>query len=142
MIEKHSDRKVIEADFRMPEYRDAKPEDYEFRDPDGALVRKDRWEVGLRKIASILGLGGRVGFEVPDIVARVIDLNDANADWLNVADADFDYQFRKKTPPSVDLKLADGSILCGVDRTQARTFIWNGNPVPDCVAYARFRSKD
>ncbi len=25
------DRKVTESDFRMPEFRDAKPEDYEFR---------------------------------------------------------------------------------------------------------------
>ena len=36
-------REVTEADFRMPEFKDAEPKDYEFR-ADGKIVRKDRWE--------------------------------------------------------------------------------------------------
>lgn len=43
-------RQVTERDFRMPEFRNADPNDYEFRD-DGVLVRKDRWEMGVVRIA-------------------------------------------------------------------------------------------
>lgn len=46
-------REVTEKDFRKPEFRDAKVEDYEFRD-DGKLVRKDRFQTTVFKIASIL----------------------------------------------------------------------------------------
>lgn len=66
-------RTVTEADFRNPEFRDAKPEDYEFR-PDGVLVRKDRWETALRSIATELGFVARAGFEVQEVVAAVDDL--------------------------------------------------------------------
>lgn len=66
-----SRREVTERDFRIPEYYDAKPEDYEFRD-DGKVVRKDRWEWGIRAIAGILqehGLGlNRSDFEIDNIV--------------------------------------------------------------------------
>lgn len=65
-----SGRTVTDADFRKPEYRDAKPEDYEFRD-DGALVRKDRWETGMHAIARAMGFSGRDGFEISDVVAEV-----------------------------------------------------------------------
>lgn len=41
-------RQVAELDFRLPEFRDAKVEDYEFRE-DGKLVRKDRWESAVHK---------------------------------------------------------------------------------------------
>ncbi len=61
-----SQREVTEQDFRMPEYRDAKPEDYEFR-ADGKLVRKDRWERGIRSIVGILGMS-RDDFEIEDVV--------------------------------------------------------------------------
>lgn len=65
-------RKVTEADFRMPEYKDAKPEDYEFRhDDDNKPVRKDRWERGIKKIASILEFNMRDGIEIEDVVAEV-----------------------------------------------------------------------
>jgi hypothetical protein len=59
-------RTVTERDLRMPEFRDAKPEELEFRD-DGALVRKDRWESGVRRIANAFGMRD---WEVPDVVAR------------------------------------------------------------------------
>ena len=48
-------REVTELDFRKPEFRHAKVEEYEFRD-DGALVRKDRWVCGIRQISSIVGM--------------------------------------------------------------------------------------
>lgn len=62
-------KKVTEADFRKPEFVDASPEDYEFR-ADGAVVRKDRWERGIRDIGNILGWA-RKEFEVSDIVDEV-----------------------------------------------------------------------
>lgn len=65
---------VSEADFRMPEYRNAKVEDYEFRD-DGKLVRKDRWMRGIYRIAAIV-YGAREEFEIDDLVERVRQLTD------------------------------------------------------------------
>lgn len=62
-------RTVTEQDFRMPDFRDAKPEDYEFRS-DGKLVRKDRWERGIGSIRLIVGVDGRE-FEIPDVVEAV-----------------------------------------------------------------------
>lgn len=59
-------KKVIEADFRKPEFVDANPDDYEFR-ADGAIVRKDRWERGIRSIAYHLTDGCR-GFEITNLV--------------------------------------------------------------------------
>ena len=71
---------VTEDDFRQPQYRGAKVEDYEFRQ-DGVLVRKDRWERGMRSIAYIiLGDDGRQGFEIEEIVAAVAELYDRTPD--------------------------------------------------------------
>jgi len=50
----------------------AKIEDYEFR-ADGAIVRKDRWEMGIRSIFNIV-TDGYVDFEINDIVEIVRDL--------------------------------------------------------------------
>ncbi|WP_292802879.1 hypothetical protein [Methylotenera sp.] len=61
---------VTERDFRLPEFRDADPNDYEFRD-DGKVVRKDRWKTGVHNIASAVGANSRDGFEIDDIVERV-----------------------------------------------------------------------
>ena len=66
-------RIVTERDLRKPEFADAKVEDLEFRD-DGELVRKDRWETGLRSIAYALGFNGRGGFEIHEVVYRVDQL--------------------------------------------------------------------
>lgn len=62
-------REVTERDLRAKEYRDSNPEDYEFRD-DGKIVRKDRFERGMRDIASII-FGPRHGYEIDDVVAAV-----------------------------------------------------------------------
>jgi hypothetical protein len=63
-------REVTERDFRMPEFAHAKLEDYEFRD-DGKVVRKDRWEQGVRKIHFALIEDGRVDFEIDEVVEAV-----------------------------------------------------------------------
>lgn len=62
-------RPVTEADFRQPEFRDANVDDYEFRS-DGKLVRKDRWEMGIRQIVGLLGMDVR-DFEIDDVVNEV-----------------------------------------------------------------------
>lgn len=68
----HPDTKLplCEDDLRMPEFRGAKLEDYEWRD-DGKIVRKDRWETGMRRIAFELGFHGREGFEIDDVINKV-----------------------------------------------------------------------
>jgi len=53
----------------MPEFRDANPDDYEFRS-DGKIVRKDRWEQGIHSIRCSLG-DNRREFEIADIVEAV-----------------------------------------------------------------------
>jgi len=62
-------REVKERDIRLPEFRDANLEDLEFRN-DGKVVRKDRWENGIRNIRSALG-DHRREFEIDDVVAAV-----------------------------------------------------------------------
>lgn len=62
-------REVTEEDFRMPEFRGAKVEDYEFR-ADGKIVRKDRWETGIHRIREALG-DDRREFEIDDLVSAV-----------------------------------------------------------------------
>lgn len=63
-------REVTEADFRMVQYRDAKIEDFEFG-PNGVLVRKDRWEKAVHKIASTMGYESRQGFEIDHLLYSV-----------------------------------------------------------------------
>lgn len=70
---------VTERDIRLPEFRDAKLEDLEFRE-DGVIVRKDRWERGIRNIVGVFEdfapeMGIRRGkFEVQDIVNEITKL--------------------------------------------------------------------
>ena len=66
--------KVTEQDFRKPEFVGADPEDYEFRQ-DGSVVRKDRWEQGIRSIASTLTECARE-FEIDNLVKIVNYLMD------------------------------------------------------------------
>ncbi|MDU9399010.1 hypothetical protein [Pseudomonas sp. zfem003] len=109
-------RQVTELDFRMPEFRNAKVEDYEFRQ-DGKLVRKDRWERGIHTIRAIIGHGGRE-FEIDDVVEQV---RDVMGDWMRAVPEDWDEMVESK---HVDLMLADGSILieCKAD---GDAFEWN-----------------
>lgn len=67
-------REVKEEDFRKKDFRDAKVEDYEFRG-DGEVVRKDRWETGIRNIKNILD-DGHGEFEIDDIIESVKILKD------------------------------------------------------------------
>lgn len=68
-------RVVTERDLRAPEFAEGTSEDYEFRD-DGKIVRKDRWERGIRSIAAMLGRV-RGGFEISELVEDVRALVEA-----------------------------------------------------------------
>lgn len=132
-------RAVTEADFRMPEFREAMAEDYEFRD-DGKIVRKDRWERGIHKIASTLNMNGRNGFEIEDVIAKVEQLRDEDGNWhTELEDVDWHYHLNREKPPAIDIKLSCGSILRNVTRLENKTFQWKGNPVTENAIAFRFR---
>jgi hypothetical protein len=107
-------RPVTERDFRKPEFRDADPNDYEFRQ-DGAVVRKDRWETAIHQIRCIVGPKGRE-FEISDVVAAV---DEVAGRWLDPEpDEDPGYDV-------IDVRLSCGSILCGLERMgEAYAFAW------------------
>lgn len=98
-------RQVTELDFRMPEFRNAKVEDYEFRG-DGKLVRKDRWENGIHTIRAIIGHDGRE-FEIDDVVEQV---RGVMGDWMRAEPEDWEDMIKKE---SIDLMIGGGSILIG-----------------------------
>jgi hypothetical protein len=106
-------KKVTERDFRMPEFRDANPEDYEFRG-DGKIVRKDRWETGIRRIASIFN---NYNFEVEEIVETVRDLA-AKLEVCNCKSSNLEWNTMTSEPHHgqiVTVLLDDGSIITNVE---------------------------
>lgn len=110
-------RDVTERDFRAPEFKDADPADYEFRE-DGALVRKDRWERGIRSIQAIVG-SGRREFEIHELVETVERLVGR---WCDADPEDFPpFEVQK-----IDVKLACGSVLVGLesDTEGAAVYHW------------------
>ncbi len=62
-------RGVTERDLRDPKFAEGEPSDYEFR-ADGAIVRKDRWEMAIRAIRYVIG-DNRREFEVSEVVNAV-----------------------------------------------------------------------
>ena len=62
-------RPVTERDVRIPQFQDADLSDLEFRE-DGNVVRKDRWEMALRRIKWVVG-DNRRDFDVLDVVEAV-----------------------------------------------------------------------
>lgn len=104
-------REVKERDIRMPEFKDAKLEDLEFRD-DGAIVRKDRWERTVRNIACTL-IGSRSKFECEDIERAVLDL--VGPEWCKLPlHQDFDDDYYPASDAVVEVKTEDGSVLRNV----------------------------
>lgn len=64
-------RSVTEQDFRLPQFRDANPADYEF--DKGVPVRKDRFAKGFEKLYDLLELKGDLR-DVKTVCSRVADL--------------------------------------------------------------------
>lgn len=79
-------RPVTERDLRHPDYVDGDPSDYEFRELDNKVVRKDRWEKAVQSIHVIL-TGGRREFEIPDVVNQVRELVADRDSWLIVEES-------------------------------------------------------
>lgn len=124
-------RTVTEHDFRMPQFRGAKPEDYEFR-ADGVLVCKDRWEQAVQSLRALVGIDGRE-FEIEDVVSKVRLLVEADAGWIQYNADHHDF------PENVDVKLNDGSILQNTWFTSEKLF-WNASvriqiPLADVFAW-------
>lgn len=118
-------RAVTERDFRMEEFRDAKPEDYEFRG-DGKIVRKDRWETSMRAVARLVGSDNGREFELADVVDAVRELVAGSTSWVSVADTDpLDLTSLSRRKQLVDLRLIDGSILCKAARDDEGQWVWN-----------------
>ena len=116
-------REVTERDFRKPEFIDADPKDYEFRD-DGVVVRKDRWERGIRSIWCALNGGttprGGGDFEIQDVVDGVYDVikkqsNQSDSGYMSI-DELYDYIRQLELDNGnwkfgCSAKLADNSVL-------------------------------
>ncbi|MCV9964678.1 hypothetical protein OIU34_22570 [Pararhizobium sp. BT-229] len=128
-----TNRAVTELDFRMPEFRDAKAEDYEFRD-DGKIVRKDRWEKGIRSVAFAVGFTGRKEWEIEDVVDRVRELAGGEEEWIRSERIDWN-----DIPQSgrVDLRLEDGSLLSGAIHERKGFLLWQGSPVTVPVTFVK-----
>lgn len=100
-------REVTEKDLRIPEFREAKLEDLEFRE-DGKIVRKDRWERGIRRIVGMVGMSSR-DFEIDEVIEKVRSLAHVESDWTLVSDTDIeDIPIGKG---AVDIELFCGSVL-------------------------------
>ncbi len=74
MSDEYPEKIVTERDFRRPEFKNADPKDYEFRD-DGEIVRKDRWQVAIQNISSRV-LSPRKEFEISDVVRAACGMAD------------------------------------------------------------------
>ncbi|EHK72347.1 hypothetical protein PPL19_05390 [Pseudomonas psychrotolerans L19] len=110
-------REVTERDFRLPEFRDADPKDYEIRD-DGKVVRKDRWETGIRSIAYHLRMSSRGGFEIDDVVAKVQQIA---GHWHDADPEDFPGPGVER----IDVRLSDGSVLVDLGRDPLEpAYLW------------------
>lgn len=136
-------RQVTELDFRQPQYRHAKVEDYEFR-ADGALVRKDRWECAIGTIRHLVGVDGRE-FEIEQVVDAVRELSGLEEGWTLVCADSTDPEDwpAAHTQAVLELKLDDGSRLshaCFDSVTQA--WSWYGQPVPRPVLAWRERPSE
>lgn len=136
-------REVTEEDFRMPEFRGAKVEDYEFR-RDGKIVRKDRWESAVHAIRHLVGVDGRE-FEITDVIDAVSQL--VGDQWVDLTTPTGEDAPRAGS--ANDIRLNDGSVLCGAayerdpdDPTKMRWF-WNGMVllVSDVRAYRACSNK-
>lgn len=115
---------VTERDFRKPEFLDADPADYEFR-PDGAIVRKDRWETAFHEIRDLIGVDAR-SFEISEVVERVRQLVPDPDGWVLLPDLPSDGDV-------VGVELFCGSVLAKARYTDNR-FMWHGTDVSGLVS--------
>lgn len=139
-----SNREVTELDFRMPEFRHAKVEDYEFR-ADGKLVRKDRWECAVHRIRSVLGHHGRE-FEIDEVIeaVRTMALHFEGWIWLS-SEEDYPEQDEAEQDEAsrMEIQLEDGSVLRHASYDfKSRQWCWKGSPIPYPVVAWRTQEGD
>lgn len=103
-----SNRPVTENDFRKDEFKDKDPADYEFRH-DGKIVRKDRWETGIKTISAILNFRD---YEIQDLVERVRELAGLDNGWESIST--INELADEPECNNLTLKMRDGSILKNV----------------------------
>lgn len=133
------ERQVTEQDFRMPEYRDQDPKDYEF-DANQKPVRKDRWKRAIEHIRLLVGVDGR-SYDIIDVINAVKQLAEENIGWetVEVDDPDDLPEHQAK----VDMRLKDGSILRGGNylRSNGGVWIWEGAKYKTVVEWKRHEEK-
>lgn len=124
-------RAVTEDDFRQPQYRGEKPEDYEFN-ANNIPVRKDRWYTAIQEIRCMVGVNGRA-YEISDVIDAIKELTAREAHWM-------DWTEHSPDPGSVgeyvDIKLFNGSILMLAVITPTG-FQWNGMDFDNKVEFWR-----
>lgn len=98
-------RDVTEQDLRAPQFKGMKVEDLEFRE-NGDIVRKDRWETTVRRIACQI-VGSRSKFECDEIVDAVDKL--VGHSWTSLPPEDL--EDLPEADKSIEIKMADGSVL-------------------------------
>ncbi len=145
-------RPVTERDFRLPEFRDASPRDYEFNEH-GELVRKDRWEQALKTAARHLEVDvAQCGVE--GVVEAIAKLTQVEKLWFSQgAESD-----GWGTPPSpstamswpptdkpVVVRLQDQSILFNASFSFVEgknRWTWDGHDFTDRVVAWRHLSQE
>ena len=122
-------RAVTESDFRLPEYRDAKVDEYEFRS-DGKLVRKDRWYCAVISITCLVGQSTR-DFEIDEVVEAVRVLAEKEEGWIEVED------YLPQVDCTMSIRLSDGSFLHGAlfEHGIRSTWKWNDTVFHSIVAW-------
>lgn len=123
---------VTERDFRKPEYLDANPEDYEF-DSSGNIVRKDRWETAVKRIAKAFNLSVNDS-NFNETVDAVIAASAHFKDWTFVhkeEEADLLPMLLPPIDATIDVKLQDGSILTGLTYSRrVSLWMWHDTAIP------------
>lgn len=133
------EREVTEQDFRMPEYRDQDPKDYEF-DANQKPVRKDRWKRAIEHIRILVGVNGR-SYDISDVISAVKAQADDIMGWEKVEVEDPDDLPENKA--KVDMRLKDGSILRGGHylRSNGGVWIWQGAKYHTVIEWKRHKEK-
>lgn len=104
-------RQANTNDFMKPEFVGKKTEDYEVRD-DGSVVRKDRWEMGIRSIGCALSI--QSDWEVSEVVActlKVIKAFNAETEAANLKSQISDSENRFLQAESFKLRAGPGDLL-------------------------------
>ncbi|MFK4135938.1 hypothetical protein ACI2KR_27190 [Pseudomonas luteola] len=119
-------REVTELDFRMPDFRDAKVEDYEFNGS-GEVVRKDRWEKAIQSIRIAVGVDGR-SFHIADVVKAVTNMADDHVGFMSLSNVN-DEEDMPVEGDSYKIRLNDQSLICGATysrKTGHPAWKWRG----------------